>query len=169
MQKIDGRSIVISLVILLVIGAGGYFTTRAPSKPDGIMAKTEGATTPRTEVNPNTKTTTQKTQSTDTTPVSIGQSTDVGDLNIRLTSVKNDSRCIIGEKCVNKGTVNIGLRLSEGGKFKNTTYSSNSTPLEYHGYKISVVSVTPEKKKDVQVKPADYSVVLNVEAPAEKR
>jgi hypothetical protein len=86
------------------------------------------------------------------------------DLQVTFTSVVQDSRCPIDVQCIQSGSVVINAKFSAHGKTINKNISLGINSEEFEGYKISVVSVSPDRKSKSEIKPDAYVVTFHVES-----
>ncbi len=99
-----------------------------------------------------------------------GESVRVGD-HLRLTfeKVTEDSRCPVGVECVSEGNARVHLEYISPdhpplGIFLNTMRSltRDTTVQRYH---IALVSLVPQPRSGVTMKPEEYRAELVVKAP----
>jgi hypothetical protein len=87
-------------------------------------------------------------------------------LRIRFVEVKEDSRCPADVKCVWAGNAAVRLDVSirgRGSKSLTLNTTGNSPPLDYRGYKISLVELSPYPRSNRKIAAGDYVVTLLVD------
>ena len=99
--------------------------------------------------------------------VRIGKKVSLRDtkLSIRFVSVIEDSRCPQGVQCVWQGNAKASFELS-GIERKPSTVRLNTgiepKELEYSGYTVKLVKITPEPKSSERLAPRRYQATLVV-------
>ncbi len=88
-------------------------------------------------------------------------------LRIKFVVVENDSRCPIGVTCVWAGNAAVKFKVSNGKDSKTVTLntssvSSFSNEVEYRGYKISLVTLSPYPQNNRRVPPRGHTATLLV-------
>ena len=91
-------------------------------------------------------------------------------LQIKFISVANDSRCPSDVTCVWAGNAAARFQLSTGRSQKMVTLntSGNATfvrEVEYKGYKVKLVDLSPYPRSDRKIAPHDYVATLLVSNP----
>lgn len=74
--------------------------------------------------------------------LALGQKGKVGDLNITLNSIVQDSRCPVGVQCIWAGEVKANVTLLGALKTEAIVLSSIDKPYSFDGYRISIINVT---------------------------
>ena len=109
-------------------------------------------------------------QKAETVKVGIDQAAALqdSDLKIVFVSVTEDSRCRAGADCVWAGRVIIQVALSTKGNEKALSFSTAGEPqiTEIYGYKLQLVSVTPEPSVNKVISPNEYVAEFKIERPA---
>ena len=86
-------------------------------------------------------------------------------LKIRFVSVIEDSRCPQGVNCVWQGNAKARFELS-GIKSRPFTVRLNTgmepKEIEYSGYTVRLVGITPQPKSGERINPRDYEATLVV-------
>jgi hypothetical protein len=88
---------------------------------------------------------------------------DVSGLSIRFNSLVQDNRCPVDVQCIEAGAVTANVTLENDGKSETRNLPSDEVPYEFNGYKVSIVSVSPEARSTVSIKPNEYKVTFKVE------
>lgn len=88
-------------------------------------------------------------------------------LRIKFVAVENDSRCPIGVTCVWAGNAAAKFQLSYGKDSKVVTLNTSNVPsfsneVEYRGYKISLVNLSPYPQNNRTVPPGSRVATLLV-------
>jgi len=94
----------------------------------------------------------------------IGESITVGELRLTFSSVEGDSRCPTNVVCVWAGDGEIALKIEQGSKAAVAALHTTLEPkkTEWDGYTIALVTLTPERKANAPVSPADYRAEILV-------
>lgn len=74
--------------------------------------------------------------------LSIGQKGKVGDIEITMNSIVQDSRCPVGVKCIWAGEVKANVTLRSLLKIESKVVSSIDKPYSFDGYSISITDIT---------------------------
>ena len=88
-------------------------------------------------------------------------------LRIRFVAVENDSRCPSDVTCVWAGNAAVRLELGSGRSSKMVTLNTSNSPsfvgeIEYQGYKVKLVGVSPYPRSDKKIAKRDYRATLLV-------
>jgi hypothetical protein len=89
-------------------------------------------------------------------------------LRIKFAAVKEDSRCPADVKCVWAGNAAVRLDVSIRGRgSKKLTLNTNSgssrlDEIQYRGYKVKLVELSPYPESDQKIAANDYVVTLMV-------
>ena len=86
-------------------------------------------------------------------------------LRIKFVEVKEDSRCPADVKCIWAGNAAVRLDVSirgRGSKSLTLNTTGNLPPLDYRGYKIRLVELSPYPRSDRKIAVVDYVVTLLV-------
>ena len=88
-------------------------------------------------------------------------------LRIRFIAVENDSRCPRDVTCVWAGNAAVQLQLGTGKGSKTVTLNTSKSAsfvseIEYHGYKVKLVDLSPYPRSDRKIAPGDYTATLLV-------
>jgi len=99
----------------------------------------------------------------------VGESTNVKGtrLRIRFVAVENDSRCPSDVTCVWAGNAAVRLQLGMGSRSKTVTLNSSNSPsftseIEYQGYKVKLVGLSPYPRSNQKIEKRDYRATLLV-------
>ncbi|HSB10707.1 MAG TPA: hypothetical protein VLM38_14560 [Blastocatellia bacterium] len=86
-------------------------------------------------------------------------------IRVRFKSVREDSRCPTGVACVWAGNAKIGIEVAKK-KTKQLVATLNTSleprQIEYKGFKIKLVALTPYPNKEARIDPKEYEAVLVV-------
>lgn len=118
-------------------------TMEAKLCPDGSAVGRTGPNcefTACSEVVP--ETTPTPTATTGDIVLGLGQKGKVGDLEITLNSIAQDSRCPLGVQCIWAGEVKANITLLGKSKTEAKVISSIDKPYSFDGYNISITDVT---------------------------
>ena len=88
-------------------------------------------------------------------------------LRIRFMAVENDSRCPKDVTCVWAGNAAAQFQLGTGRSSKTVTLNTSKSPsfaneIEYHGYKVKLVELSPYPRSDQKIARRDYTATLLV-------
>jgi hypothetical protein len=99
--------------------------------------------------------------------IKIGEQVEIKDASLRITftSVEEDSRCPVDVECAWAGNAKLNVEVKRS-KRKYVSASLNTTlnprEIDYKGYKIKLVRVSPDRKVNVPPDPADYEATIVV-------
>ncbi|HYH85436.1 MAG TPA: hypothetical protein VEX60_08130 [Pyrinomonadaceae bacterium] len=91
-----------------------------------------------------------------------------GSLRIKFAAVENDSRCPKNVTCVWAGNAEVLLEVgARRGRGKSLKLNSSGSPqlsneVEYRGYKLKLVSLSPYPQEGRKIAAGDYTVTLLV-------
>jgi hypothetical protein len=98
-----------------------------------------------------------------------GQRVNIKGTNLRITflTVETDSRCPSDVKCVWAGNAAVQFQLTNGRSNKTVTLNTGRggafvSEVEYKGYKVKLVDLSPYPRSDRQVAASDYAATLFV-------
>jgi hypothetical protein len=99
--------------------------------------------------------------------IKVGQQVEVtgANLKITLTSVDEDSRCPVDVECVWAGNAKMNLEVKRSKKkFLSASLNTTLSPreIDYKGYRIRLIRVSPERRVGVPLDPADYAATMIV-------
>jgi len=169
------------IALILAVSCGGEefdpaLETPGASPTPEAPAASPTATAPAPTETPE-PTTTPETSATRLphpldTPFSlhVGQSERVGDLEITLAGITEDSRCPPDVQCVWQGQVGVQLEVTAaGGEMEPLTLTSVMSPtIALPAHQITLVSVEPgPAEAGSSIPPAEYVVTLQVAEPDE--
>lgn len=100
------------------------------------------------------------------TPFDIGlqQTRQVGDLTIKLTGVRDDSRCPAGVQCIWAGTANVYFNVVKAGEnLGDFHFSVNQNQTLYiDNYKFELLDLKPYPKSGVQLDTSAYVATIKI-------
>lgn len=179
------NSILGFIIFVLFICAGGYMFVSIGEKSGHVKTEivestttditTDSSTNNVPQVNtavkntvkkPNTTNTTNTTKSTTKTAttinyIKIGQKTLMGGVYITPTKVTYDSRCPVDVKCVQAGTVELGVLLVSGNQSQNVIIVLGK-PFAFDNKQITLNSVAPAKYSGKTIQEADYKFNISI-------
>jgi len=88
-------------------------------------------------------------------PARIGQTVFVDGPHVTPIKVIEDSRCPMNARCVWAGRVVLRVKVT-GGAWQRTIDLTMGEPVQVADGGLTLVSVTPDKRTDVAIKPRDY-------------
>jgi hypothetical protein len=99
--------------------------------------------------------------------VKVGEQIEIKDINLRITfrSVQEDSRCPVDVTCVWAGNAKLSMEVKRSKKkFIEASLNTTLNPqeIEFKGYTVKLLRVTPERKANASPEPADYEATLVV-------
>ncbi|MBI2473435.1 hypothetical protein HYV70_02695 [Candidatus Uhrbacteria bacterium] len=85
------------------------------------------------------------------------------ELTMTFASVENDSRCPIGAQCVWTGEATVQLTISSAAMTEQSiSLKTNNQPVEFNGYLITLIDLSPVPIMDAETDPNDYRATLSV-------
>jgi hypothetical protein len=99
--------------------------------------------------------------------IKAGQQVEIAEANLRITftSVAEDSRCPVDVQCAWAGNAKLNLEVRRSKKkFISAALNTTLEPreIDYKGYKIKLLRVTPERRVNASPEPADYEATIVV-------
>jgi hypothetical protein len=99
--------------------------------------------------------------------IKVGEQIEIKDVNLRITfrSVEEDSRCPVDVVCAWAGNAKLSMEVKRSKKkFLETSLNTTLNPreIEFKGYTVKLLRVTPERKVNASPEPADYEATLVV-------
>jgi hypothetical protein len=99
--------------------------------------------------------------------IKAGQQVEITGANLRITftSVAEDSRCPVDVECVWAGNAKLNMEVKRSKKkYINAALNTTLEPreIDYKGYKIKLLRVTPERRVNAVPNPADYEATIVV-------
>jgi hypothetical protein len=94
--------------------------------------------------------------------VGVGKSVLVGGVNITLNSVVEDSRCPADVQCIQAGRVRVNVTLKSDTDTETRELASDSDPVGFDSYQISIENVTPSPVAGTTPEPGSYLVTFRV-------
>lgn len=88
-------------------------------------------------------------------PARLGQTVFVDGPHVTPLKVIEDSRCPMNARCVWAGRVVLRVKVT-GGAWQRTINLTMGEPMQVADGGLTLVSVTPDKRTDVAIKPRDY-------------
>lgn len=88
-------------------------------------------------------------------PARLGQTVYVDGPHVTPIKVIEDSRCPINARCVWAGRVVLRVKVT-GGAWQRTIDLTMGEPVQVADGGLTLVSVTPDKRTDLAIKPRDY-------------
>lgn len=88
-------------------------------------------------------------------PARLGQTVFVDGPHVTPLKVIEDSRCPMNARCVWAGRVVLRVKVT-GGAWQRTIDLTMGEPMQVADGGLTLVSVTPDKRTDVAIKPRDY-------------
>ncbi len=88
-------------------------------------------------------------------PARLGQTVFVDGPHVTPLKVIEDSRCPTNARCVWAGRVVLRVKVT-GGAWQRTIDLTMGEPMQVADDGLTLVSVTPDKRTDVAIKPRDY-------------
>lgn len=86
------------------------------------------------------------------------------DLTVRFASLVEDSRCPVNATCVWAGNARIRIEVGKGRAKKTFELNTNAGQKSaiYKGYKIELVSLTPEPRENIRINRNGYVAAIAV-------
>jgi hypothetical protein len=88
-------------------------------------------------------------------PARLGQTVYVDGPRVTPLKVIEDSRCPMNARCVWAGRVVLRVKV-QGGAWQRTIDLTTGEPVQVADGGLTLVSVTPDRRTDVTIKPRDY-------------
>ncbi len=92
----------------------------------------------------------------------VGESKNVGDFNLVLNKILEDSRCPVDVVCIQAGRVRAQVNFSAGKTSEAKEISSDSKPIVFGIYKISMTDVKPVNTSKKQIETRDYKLSFHI-------
>lgn len=89
------------------------------------------------------------------TPVALGQPVWAGDTILTPLEVTEDSRCPVDVQCVWAGKLTVSTRITAT-HWKQTAPLTLGEPYEVLGRTYELISATPAKRADREIRPGEY-------------
>jgi hypothetical protein len=106
----------------------------------------------------------EKTQESGNLVLKPGQTGTVGQLSLTFNSLVQDSRCPIDVECIQAGAVNTNVTLAVPGFKQTRNMPSDEVPLEFHGYKISIINIEPSRRSGQEIPGGLYVITFHIES-----
>jgi hypothetical protein len=86
-------------------------------------------------------------------------------LRIKFVTVESDSRCPSDVKCVWAGNAAVQVEVSTGSRSKTLTLNTGRgsalvSEIEYKGYRLKLVGLSPYPRSDQKIAAGDYAATL---------
>ena len=88
----------------------------------------------------------------------------LGGLSLTFNKLVNDYRCPVDAECIEAGAINTNITVATEDESKTLNYSSDGVPLEFAGYKISIVESKPDAMLGNVIAPNEYVVTFHIES-----
>lgn len=95
-----------------------------------------------------------------------GETKIFSDLSLTFNNMVADYRCPQDAECIEGGAVVANITISANGKDQTLNKPSDEVPLEFEGYKISILETNPPLLSGKEINPKDYVVTFLVEPTA---
>ena len=88
----------------------------------------------------------------------------LGRFSVKFISVIDDSRCPVGATCVWAGNAKVKIQLSKGRDAKEFEINTGIQPstIEYKGYQIKIVSLSPRPGEMAKAMAAKHTAVFEI-------
>lgn len=145
------------VVLVLIIGIGVflYFNN---NRPDKVVPSQENENEVGNE--------TGRVMSPGEVMLGVGQMGNFSNLSLTFNEFIADYRCPIDVQCIQAGAVVANITLKSGEEVLTLNKPSDEVPLEFAGYKISIVNTNPPAMSQKIIDPKDYVVTFLVEPMA---
>ncbi|MDD5050722.1 MAG: hypothetical protein PHV93_03195 [Candidatus Pacebacteria bacterium] len=168
------------LIFLIIIGAVFLFWPKNGTAPIGTPTPSPVACTMEAKICPDgssvgrvgpncefaecpgTPTSTQIPPASGDVTLSIGQKGNIGALAVTLNIIIGDSRCPTDVVCIQAGTVNVSVTLSDGTQTLTRTMSLSDAPYSFGKYQVSITSVTPARESQKEISAGQYRITFHV-------
>lgn len=88
---------------------------------------------------------------------------DASGLNVSFVAVENDSRCPIGAQCIWAGEATVQLNISSTTMpEQKISLKTNNQPVEFDGYLVTLIDLSPIPTMDVKTDPNGYRATLSI-------
>lgn len=134
--------IIVLIALLIVLGAAYFFASPEKTRRSG---KTDEFPIPAEIM------------------LRAGEEKKVGNLNIKMLGITEDSRCPIDVKCIWAGKASANVELRSGEITGMATLDTGSSPYLFEDYLIKFVDVKPEKVAGQEIAPSEYAATFSIE------
>lgn len=94
--------------------------------------------------------------------LAVGQTGTYDNLSITLNEIESDSRCPVGVACIWAGAVTANVTLENKGQKMTSAIVSNTAPIQFGGYSISIADVTPPAHSGLGISKGEYRLTFRV-------
>lgn len=97
--------------------------------------------------------------------IKVGQQVTIKKIGIKFSAVNNESRCPTGVQCIWAGNAAVAIEFSKKGKKAMPATLNTSvqpTEMNFKGYKIKLVALSPHPKVNQTIDERDYEATLIV-------
>ncbi|MBP6911626.1 MAG: hypothetical protein KBB88_00270 [Candidatus Pacebacteria bacterium] len=159
MKKIYSIFLVVAIAVLV------YYVIHTPyaEAPNHINIPSEELK-PETVAETNTGNDSDRVMAPQDIALAVGETKEALELSVRLNKVTNDSRCPVDANCFWAGAVETSITVTNHEESKTILYSSDSKPYEVFGYRLSIVSISPETKAGITIPTSSYEVIFHIES-----
>jgi hypothetical protein len=91
--------------------------------------------------------------------IKIGTTKEIAGLSVTLNDLTDDFRCG-GDNCPEYGGVTVNVTLKSGEEVVTRNMASDEVPIEFGGYKISIIKIAPEKTPVELIPKSDYEITF---------
>ncbi|MDO8664235.1 MAG: hypothetical protein Q7K44_01640 [Candidatus Liptonbacteria bacterium] len=166
------KTYISGIIVALVVIIGGVYFYKTNFKGSGEIACTmeakicpDGSAVGRTGPNCEFAACPAVVTVPDTGDVTLamGQSGTFQNLKVTLNTLTQDSRCPIDVVCIQAGSVNVNVTLSDGSNTLTKNISSSGAGELFGGYSVSITKVDPPRVSKKEILSADYRVTFHIE------
>lgn len=136
----------IVIIILLIIGIGGYFVTKKDVAPVPVDE---------------TPVDTGRVRGPEDRSISVGSPTEISGLTVTVNKV-TDSRCPAKVQCVWAGEATASVTLVQGDKTSTVDIKLGAEAAEFEGYLISLTAALPYPQEPGSIAQDDYMLTFHV-------
>ena len=163
------KNILLALLIIIVLFTGFYFF----KNKNNVVINTESNVSTTTNVvlesttttitnKPVVKSTTQTTKTyTNNSYIKIGQRILINNVYVTPTKVTYDSRCPTDVRCIQAGTVELGVLLESGNLSQNVIITLGKS-VYFAERQVLLTTVNPGKLSGKTIKDSDYRFIISV-------
>lgn len=161
----NNKNIVISVVVVVLLFVAYYLGTK--NNNSDIKSSNESVSVITDTEDTMLSTTTDKVLTKPsvvaptTTYLKIGQRTSINRMYVTPTKVTYDSRCPKDVKCIQAGTVELGVLLESGSLSQNAIITLGK-PFYFAERQVTLTSVIPGKVSTKTIKESEYRFTISV-------
>ncbi|MDQ5883237.1 MAG: hypothetical protein QG654_149 [Patescibacteria group bacterium] len=141
----------IALVLILGIGIFLFFNNNR-IKEEGPQMETENGS--------------ERVMGPKEISLEVGKTEIFSNLSITFNTLVADYRCPADVQCIEAGAVVANITLEAGEEEITLNKPSDEVPLEFAGYRISIIDTKPQLLSGKDINPKDYVVTFLVEPMA---